>query len=141
HEPYQSASIGADLTADLRAREEHWTGFANRARDIVYNTARMLESYIPQRLQDLTQERFRVRVRISRPQFGTTRGHLGYLLHECGEAGYRAWVEAMKANDIRVFDGNATVVRAVAQGEVDVGLTDTDDVWAGQRNNWPVDLV
>ena len=33
------------------------------------------------------------------------------------------------------------MVRAIADGEIDVGLTDTDDVWAGQRNQWPVGLV
>jgi iron(III) transport system substrate-binding protein len=33
------------------------------------------------------------------------------------------------------------VVRAVAHGQADLGLTDTDDVWAAQRNGWPVDLV
>ncbi|MEZ6163920.1 MAG: hypothetical protein R3B67_05735 [Phycisphaerales bacterium] len=33
------------------------------------------------------------------------------------------------------------MVRAVAMGEIDVGLTDTDDVWSGQQNGWKVDFA
>ena len=37
--------------------------------------------------------------------------------------------------------GNAGVVRAVADGEADLGMTDTDDVWAAQANGLKVELV
>ena len=40
-----------------------------------------------------------------------------------------------------MYDGNASVVRAIAQGEIDVGLTDSDDAWAAKRNGWAVESV
>jgi iron(III) transport system substrate-binding protein len=46
----------------------------------------------------------------------------------------------MHNNDVRLYDGNSAVVRAVSQGEIDAGITDTDDVVAGQRERWPVDM-
>jgi iron(III) transport system substrate-binding protein len=113
--------------------------FAARARVIVFNPGRVSEP--PRSLAELVDERWGGRVGIARPQFGTTRGHVGLLLLDCGEDWYRSWVEGMRRNRVRVYDGNATVVRAVAQGEIDLALTDTDDVWSGQRNGWPVDLV
>jgi iron(III) transport system substrate-binding protein len=138
-EVYASTAVPADWP--LRGARGDWYGFANRARVIVYNTARVSEDEAPRRLGELVEPRFRGRIGIARPQFGTTRGHMGYVLDACGGEAFAAWVAGLKANQVRIYDGNASVVRGVAQGEVDVGLTDTDDVWSGQRNQWPVAMV
>jgi iron(III) transport system substrate-binding protein len=55
-----------------------------------------------------------------------------------GEHTMHWWAEQLRNNGLRLVDGNSTVVRMIAKGEVDVGLTDTDDVWAAQREGWPV---
>ncbi len=44
-------------------------------------------------------------------------------------------------NGVRLYDGNSAVASALANGEIEVGLTDTDDVWAAQREHAPVDFV
>ena len=44
----------------------------------------------------------------------------------------------LKANDVRLVEGNSVAVRMVGTGQADVCLTDTDDVYAGIRNRWPV---
>ena len=130
-----------DWPARLIGRGTLWVGFAQRARVIAYNTNVMDESEVPTTLRGLADPKYKGRVGIARPAFGTTRGHMAMLLDEFGEQTYRDWLEAMEANGVRVYDGNATVVRAVAEGEIDLCLTDTDDVWAGQRTGWPVGLV
>lgn len=78
------------------------------------------------------------RVGMARPGFGTTRGHMAVVREAVGEAEYRAWVGAMKSAGVRMYDGNATVVRAVAGGEIELGLTDTDDIEAGRAQGWDV---
>lgn len=75
---------------------------------------------------------------MARPQFGTTRGHMAWLLASSGETAFRTWLTGIHANGVKLYDGNSAVVRAVSQGEIDVGLTDSDDVVAGQREKWPV---
>ena len=97
-------------------------------------------SDVPRTLWDLA-DALRGRVGIARPQFGTTRGHVGALLAAEGEERFVEWLEAMKTNGVRVFDGNMTIVRAVGNGDIHIGLTDTDDVWVGKRNGWPVEMV
>lgn len=125
----------------LRGEGDRWYGFAQRARVIAYHTGRVGISEVPRTLAELTSPRWRGRVGIADPRFGTTRGHVAALLAAWGEDDLRAWLDAVRANDIRVYDGNATVVRAIANGEIDVGVTDTDDVWAAQRNGAPIALV
>ncbi len=127
--------------ARLADGEHRWHGMAQRARVVVFNTKAIASEDAPRSMHDLLDVRFQDRIVMARPQFGTTRGHMGALLTLWGEETMQDWLRRLSASGVRLLDGNSAVVRAVATGEADVGLTDTDDVWAGQRNGWPVDLV
>ncbi len=129
------------LEGRLSSPEGLWHGLALRARVLALREGRFEADAMPSRLRDLTHERFRARVGMARPRFGTTRGHMGAIVATHGEDALRAWLGAMRANGLRIYDGNSTVVRAVADAEIDACLTDTDDVWAARRNEWPVAAV
>jgi iron(III) transport system substrate-binding protein len=77
-------------------------------------------------------------VAIAFPQFGTTATHFHVLRQVWGDELWLAWCRGLLANEVRVLDGNSTVVRMIGRGEAWVGLTDTDDVEAGQRDGLPV---
>lgn len=125
----------------LRADDATWYGFARRVRVLVYNTRHIKPEDLPERLADLTDPRFKGKIGIAKPEFGTTRGHFGALLHSAGEESFKAWCAGLKANGVREFDGNMSVVRAVGRGEIHIGFTDTDDVHAGFANDWPIGVV
>jgi iron(III) transport system substrate-binding protein len=127
--------------ARLTGPEHRWHGMAQRARVVVHNTKAIDKNDAPRNMHDLLDVRFQDRIVMARPQFGTTRGHMAALAALWGEEAFRDWLVRLEVNGVRLLDGNSAVVRAVATGEADVGLTDTDDVWAGQRNGWPVDMV
>jgi iron(III) transport system substrate-binding protein len=131
--------VPEDWPSGLIADDGTWAGFATRARVIVYATDRVESP--PTTLRDMAQPQWKGRIGMARPEFGTTRGHMGILASRWGLPEFERWLTMLKANNIRLYDGNATIVRAVAMGEIDVGLTDTDDVWSGQRNGWAVDCV
>ena len=118
-----------------------WYGIALRARVIAFNTNRIEASRAPRRLRDLTGPRYKGLVGMARPQFGTARSQMAAIVAADGEAALRAWLTAMKANGVRLYDGNSSVVRALALGEIEVGLTDTDDALAGRASGGPVDFV
>lgn len=132
-------TVSADWPAPLRADDWAWVATAMRSRVIVYAPDRV--DSVPKTMAQLLDPAFKGRVGIARPQFGTTRIHMALLAAQWGVEDFEAWLGALHANGLRMYDGNATVVRAVAMGEIDLGLTDTDDVWSGQRNNWKVDMV
>jgi iron(III) transport system substrate-binding protein len=134
-----SQIIPEDWPGAITAEDKSWAGFAQRARVIVYASDRVDEA--PTTMRALTDEQLKDRVGIARPQFGTTRGHMALLHEQWGGQAFESWLSALSDNGARLYDGNMSVVRAVAMGEIDVGLTDTDDVYAGQNNGWKVELA
>ncbi len=138
-EPWREPAEGAPERP--RDPEDRWHGFAARARVIAYDTRTLDATTAPQTLHDLVDPAYRDRIVLADPRFGTTRGHLGALLLLWGEDELREWLATLDDLGVRLVDGNSAVVRAIAQGEALVGLTDTDDVWSAQRNDWPVDLT
>jgi iron(III) transport system substrate-binding protein len=140
-EPYTSISAEASIDGGWppTMRGQAWYGFASRARVIAFDRQRVPNP--PQTPLDLVDPQFKGRIGIARPQFGTTRGHFGALLDQWGEEGLRTWLVAMHINGVRLYDGNASAVRAIRQGEIDICLTDTDDVWVAQENGWDIGLA
>ena len=74
------------------------------------------------------------------PEFGTTSGDIASWFTHYGSERAEKILQQLKANKIRLVDGNSTAVRMIATGQADVCLTDTDDVYAAQRNGWPISM-
>ena len=123
-------SILADSEHENATRS--WHPFSGRLRVIVYDPGRVDADEIPQAWTDLGRSRFKDRLAMADPRFGTTGGHLGALRSWWNRYAmpgyYEAWIEQLAENNMRVLPGgNAAVVQAVLDGDVDFGLTDTDD--------------
>lgn len=143
--PFDS-EIVRDWPKAVCDEQKRWFGFASRARVIVYSPERVPPDAVPRTWMDLTQSRFRGRIVMADPRFGTTGGHLAGMLvywnKEFMRGYYEAFLEGLAENEIRLLpSGNAGVVEAVARGEADVGMTDTDDVWAAKQRGLTVELV
>ena len=132
-------TVGSQWPHELHAQDWSWVGTALRRRVIVYATDRVETP--PTSMHELIDPAYKGRIGMARPQFGTTRIHMAVLASRWDPSGLEDWLRKLKDNGVRLYDGNATVVRAVAMGEIDVGLTDTDDVWSGQQNGWKVDFA
>jgi iron(III) transport system substrate-binding protein len=92
-------------------------------------------------LLELTNEIWRAKVALAFPQFGTTATHFHALKQLWGEETWLAWCRALAANKPFILDGNSVVVKFVSRGEAWIGLTDSDDVFAGQREGAPVTML
>ncbi len=131
-----------------------WAAFGDRSRRMVINTnfvgraklplgqdAQQRVPTAPKSLLELTNEIWRGKVALAFPQFGTTATHFHALKQLWGEANWLAWCRALAANKPFVVDGNSVVVKFVGRGEAWIGLTDSDDVFAGQRQGAPVAML
>jgi iron(III) transport system substrate-binding protein len=117
-----------------------WYGFALRARVIAYNSDRVSPNDAPKSLEDVLDSKWKGRVVMATPEFGTTGGDVASWFAHYGFGRARKILEALKANKIRLVPGNSSAVRMIATGQADICFTDTDDVYAAQRNGWPVAL-
>ena len=138
--PYQSpAAQGiADTFTD---REGYWTGFSARLRVIVYNTTKVTSTDAPRSVFDLADPRWKGQVAIADPRFGSTSFHVAALYAEVGDERGDEFFRKLKANDVKVVDGNSVVRDMVARGDVSVGLTDTDDVNVALEAKQPVAMI
>jgi iron(III) transport system substrate-binding protein len=123
--------ITGDIPATFKDKEGYWTGFAARARVLVANTASLDAAARPAGILDLTQPRFKGKAAIANPLFGTTATHVAALFSYWGEARAKQFFQDLKANDIRIVDGNSVVKDRVGAGAVLAGFTDTDDANVG----------
>lgn len=123
------------LFADPNGR---WYGFALRGRVIAYNTERVTREEAPTQLEDTLDPKWKGRLVMASPEFGTTGGDVASWFAHYGPARAKEILQRLRENDVRLVSGNSTAVRMVATGQADICFTDTDDVYAGQRNGWPV---
>ncbi|MFG0328331.1 MAG: extracellular solute-binding protein [Phycisphaerales bacterium] len=123
----------------FRSDKSLWFGFAGRARVIAYNPSRVSDP--PMSWRDLTKPEYAGRVVMADPNFGTTRGHIAAWFHLWGADEAEAFLEALAANDLRIVQSNSQTVREVTSGLADFALTDTDDVWAAERNGHELAVV
>jgi iron(III) transport system substrate-binding protein len=142
---YRSAAA-EDIPPELKDPAGRWTAVATRCRVLVYNTRYVSADEVPRSLAELTQPRWRGKVAMADPQFGTTRTHVATLYACWGAERTQAFLEDLLDNQVRIVDGNAMVKNLVARAKPDaspvyVGLTDTDDVLAGQAEGQPIDMV
>ncbi len=124
--PYTSkAAKGIDNV--FKDKDNFWTGFSARARVLIYNKKLLKDNDVPQSVFDLTDEKYKAKVAIANPLFGTTTFHLAALFSVIGDERAKSFLENLKANDLVIASSNGDVKRRVVKGEVYCGLTDTDD--------------
>lgn len=136
-----------------------WVTFGQRSRRLVVNTKVFSNQYSerpsasasptdslktgllitrPASLVELTNSRWRGKLSLAFPLFGTTSTHLNALRQYWGESNWLVWCRALVANQPFIEEGNSHVVQRVARGEAVIGLTDSDDIESGQREGLPV---
>lgn len=116
--------------------EHFWTGFAARARVIIYNTEQV--DTPPESIHDFLRPEYRGRCAIALPLFGTTATHAAALFALWGKDEATDFFRALQANDVAFVAGNSVVRDAVARGDYAFGLTDTDDANGAVEDGLPV---
>jgi len=127
------------IGAAWRDADHAWTGFGARARVIVYNTSKVKEP--PRSVAELADPRWKGRIAVANPLFGTTAAHVAALAQTRGEETALRLFAALRANDARFVGGNSHVRDLVARGDCDAGLTDSDDVWIGKQRGDPIEML
>jgi iron(III) transport system substrate-binding protein len=131
----------ADIPAEFKAKDGTWYGFAARARILIVNTQLVPEADRPRGLADLLDPRWKGKIAIAKPLFGTTATHATCLFTVWGDTRAKAFFSDLKKNEVQVLSGNKQVATAVGTGQALFGLTDTDDAMGEIDAGRPVTII
>ncbi len=110
----------------------------HRSRRLAFNTNLVALSALPASLSLLTNSTWQGKVALAYPLFGTTASHFVGLRQKWGDARWQEWCRNLVRNKVFIVDGNSMVAKLVGRGEAWIGLTDSDDIAAGQREGLPI---
>ncbi len=137
-----STPAGAEgIPPQYRDSAGYWYGFAARARVLIVNREMVPNEDEPRSVRDLLDPRWRGKIAVAKPLFGTTASHVAVLFSLWGEAEATAFLDALKANEVQIHGGNKGCAIAVAEGRAAIGLTDTDDALIELERGRPVRIV
>ncbi|MCF8027330.1 MAG: extracellular solute-binding protein [Desulfobacteraceae bacterium] len=137
YHPKNAASIPSHFKDD----QGYWTGFAARCRVLIYNTDMLSPDELPSSIFELTDPRWKGKVTMAYPLFGTTATHVAALYAELGREKTEDYLKDLKDNDVVIVDGNSTTRDIVVRGEVPIGFTDTDDANVAISKGQPVEMM
>jgi iron(III) transport system substrate-binding protein len=130
-----------DFPAMYRSPTGTWYGFAARARVLVVNTNVVPADRRPTSIEDLADSRWRGRIGIAKPLFGTTATHAACLFARLGDDEAKNLFRRIRQNGTNILAGNKQVAERVAAGQLAFGLTDTDDAIAMLEAGQPIAIV
>jgi iron(III) transport system substrate-binding protein len=98
-----------------------WVGVTGRVRTVDYNTDLVKPEELPQTIFDLTDPKWKGKIGWA-PTNGSFQSFVTALRVSEGEEKAKQWLEAMKANEPKVYPKNVPIVEALARGEIALGL-------------------
>jgi iron(III) transport system substrate-binding protein len=140
YEPYESPAA-APFPDWTKAKDKSWQAFASRARVLIVNTNLVPETERPKSLFDLTNPKWKGKVAMAKPLFGTTATQAACLFEVLGPDVAKQYFRDLKANDVQIVAGNKQSAVQVAEGRFAIGMTDTDDALIELNAGKPVAIV
>ncbi len=132
----------AGIPPQYQDPDGYWTGIGGRARVILVNTRQVTPGQYPRSIFDLATTTVPgEKIGIAYPLFGTTATQAAALYAELGRDRAYAYYEKLKQKGIRLVDGNSVVRDLVAEGELFIGVTDSDDACGALEKNAPVTVI
>lgn len=132
--------LAAGFPSEYRSPQGTWYGFGARVRVLIVNTQLVPKADRPRGIEDLANPKWKNRVGIAKPLFGTTATHAAVLFAHWGEDRAKQFFRDLRQN-AQVLSGNKQVALAVARGELAFGLTDTDDAIVERDAGQPVEII
>lgn len=118
--PAPPAAIGT-VDERYRAPGGGWVGVSGRARVLTYDPRAVPDSELPGSVFDLTAPEWKGRLAVA-PTNGSFQAFVSAMLLTVGEERTRTWLSGIKANDPKTYPSNDLIVKAVNDGQVDLGL-------------------
>jgi len=112
-----------------------------RSRVLIINTELVNPNELPSSLDDLIDSKWKGKIAICNPYFGTASTHFVALYKQWGEKKFIKFLKGLKDNETVLLAGNSVVKDAVGNGKYSFGLVDTDDALVGIKEGLPIKMI
>ena len=109
------------VEARFRDDRGRWVGVSARARVLAYSTERLKADDLPASVFDLTDKRWKGRLGFP-PSNASFQAFVSAMRIDVGDERTREWLEAIDANDPKLYENNLQTIEAIDAGDVDAGL-------------------
>ncbi|MGB3754952.1 MAG: iron ABC transporter substrate-binding protein, partial [Rivularia sp. (in: cyanobacteria)] len=116
-----ASEILEEVDSRFRSPTGNWIGVSGRARVVDYNTKLVKVNELPKDVWELTKPEWRGKVAWA-PTNGSFQSFVTGMRIIEGEEKTLEWLKAMKANDVKKYGNNTSIVKALGRGEVELGL-------------------
>jgi len=137
-QPYCSPNA-KDIPDEFKDKDCYWSGFASRARVIIYDPNRI--STEPNSIFDFIDPRWKGKACISNPFVGSGASWSAGIFAVLGYDKAREFFIKMKENDVKVLESPSMVRDQVLAGECLFGSTDTDDAYDAIKEGKSIKIV
>ena len=142
----------------FKAKDGTWVGFAARARVLLVNKDKLPDpASWPKSVLELADKKWHHRCGLAYPVYGSTATHMAVIASHVNKLlgdrnadrvyfnqdrslDWQSWSDGWIQHSV-VLAGNKQVALAVSSGELDWGLTDTDDAIIEREGGRPVEIV
>ena len=122
--PIESATLIKNVPAHLRDPENRWFGVAVRARTIMYSTERVKPSELST-YAALADSKWKGRICLRTSNSIYNQSLLASAIGGHGEAAVEKMIGGWVANEPEIVNSDRPVLRAIAAGQCDVGITNS----------------
>lgn len=120
------SDVAANIPADFIATNREWVGVTGRTRVFAYAPDRV--ATLPTSVTDLTKPIYKNQIGIA-PTNASFQAFLTAMIESKGKAFAKTWLEALKANGVKIYFKNSAIVEAIDKGEILIGLVNHYYVW------------
>ena len=129
------------IDSSHHSKDATWFGMGIRTRVFIVNTNLLQEDYFPSKLEDMIDSKYKAKVVIANPLFGTTSAQFSALLAVWGERKFIEFLKALKKNEVAILSSNSSVKSAIGRGEYLFGMLDSDDALVGIKQKLPIKMI
>jgi iron(III) transport system substrate-binding protein len=114
-------SLLKEVPPTLRSPKEDWVGLSGRARVLAYSTERLKRNGLPKSIVELTDPKWKERIGLP-PTNASFQAFVSAMRVQIGDEKTLAWLKGIVANRPKYYAKNTPTVKAIADGEIDIGL-------------------
>lgn len=121
-----SSDVAPQIPASFIAANRQWVGLTGRVRIYAFSTKSKIPA--PQSITDLTDPAYKGQLGIA-PTNASFQAFVTAMIQAKGQDFAKKWLQALIANEVKIYPKNSAIVEAIDKGQISIGLVNHYYIW------------